>query len=190
MAAFGLSMTSKFGTGATKDQRRAIRKKVRAQHAWIRLDGFAVRPCAVVDLSDTGVQIEVGKTQLVPKTFTFLRHGMLHRVGVPKLNGDAGRRSAPSFYKIQLPTRRGLVLRLGPARLSAHRTHAGYRWSARASSPTVREWIITGLMPAMMVDRHSNLLCCGALPGLESQITGQAKQDSPTAAASRSPSAA
>lgn len=65
-------MNSKFGsTGASKDARRAFRKKV-VEHAWIRLDGFAVRPCTVVDLSDTGVQISVGATQPVPKTFTFL----------------------------------------------------------------------------------------------------------------------
>ena len=65
-------MNTKFGsTGTSKDPRRASHKKVVA-HASIRLDGFAVRPCTVVDLSDTGVQIRVGATQTVPKTFTFL----------------------------------------------------------------------------------------------------------------------
>jgi hypothetical protein len=72
MAALAVSMNSRFGSGGgrSKDHRRASRKKVGSK-AWIR-DGFAVRPCTLVDLSDTGVQISVGKTEIVPKTFTFL----------------------------------------------------------------------------------------------------------------------
>ena len=55
-----------------KEQRRASRRKFSAD-AWIRLDGgFALRPCRVIDLSDTGVQISVGAGELVPSTFTFV----------------------------------------------------------------------------------------------------------------------
>jgi hypothetical protein len=69
---FGFGLSSKFSSGGnSKDQRRASRKKG-SSHAWIRLDGFAVRPCTVVDLSDTGVQISIDAAQTVPKTFTFL----------------------------------------------------------------------------------------------------------------------
>ena|SRR5271166_3771355 len=56
----------------TKELRRASRRKVSAD-AWIRLDGgFAMRPCSVIDLSDTGVQISVGAGEPVPSTFTFV----------------------------------------------------------------------------------------------------------------------
>jgi hypothetical protein len=72
VAPFGFKLDSKFSSGrSAKDQRRAFRKKG-GSHAWIRLDGFAVRPCKVVDLSDTGVQISIDAAQTVPKTFTFL----------------------------------------------------------------------------------------------------------------------
>jgi len=56
----------------TKEQRRASRRKFSAD-AWIRLDGgFALRPCSVIDLSDTGVQISVGAGESVPSIFTFV----------------------------------------------------------------------------------------------------------------------
>jgi hypothetical protein len=65
-------MDSKFSSGrSAKDQRRALRKKG-GSRAWIRLDGFAVRSCKVVDLSDTGVQISIDAAQAISKTFTFL----------------------------------------------------------------------------------------------------------------------
>jgi hypothetical protein len=38
---------------------------------WIRI-GFAIRPCRIVDLSDTGVRILVASAQTVPKTFALL----------------------------------------------------------------------------------------------------------------------
>ena len=61
----------KFGRKST-DKRRASRRKVGAK-AWIRLDeGFAVRPCQVVDLSDTGVQISLDGAQTVSGVFTLL----------------------------------------------------------------------------------------------------------------------
>jgi hypothetical protein len=80
VAPFGLKF--KFGAGHTsKDRRRAFRKKS-GSDAWIRLDGFGVRPCTVADLSDTGVQISIDAAQTVPKTFTFLmsRHSRSGRL--------------------------------------------------------------------------------------------------------------
>jgi hypothetical protein len=38
---------------------------------WIRI-GFAIRPCRIIDLSDTGVRIFVTSAQTVPRTFTLL----------------------------------------------------------------------------------------------------------------------
>jgi hypothetical protein len=55
-----------------KELRKAYRRKVGLK-AWIRLDGgFAVRPCSVADLSDTGVQIAIPATEAVPGIFTLL----------------------------------------------------------------------------------------------------------------------
>ena len=55
-----------------KEQRKATRRKV-GPNGFIRPDGgFAVRPCTVVDLSDTGVQISIDAAKSVPSTFTFL----------------------------------------------------------------------------------------------------------------------
>lgn len=55
-----------------KEQRKAPRRKV-GTNAFIRLnDGFAVRPCTVIDLSDTGVQISIVAAKSVPNMFTFM----------------------------------------------------------------------------------------------------------------------
>jgi hypothetical protein len=71
MPPFGPLLSKKFSShGRSKDQRRAARKKVGAD-AWIR-NQFAVRPCKVIDLSDTGIQISIDAPQTVPSTFTFL----------------------------------------------------------------------------------------------------------------------
>jgi hypothetical protein len=41
--------------------------------AWIRLDGgFATRPCTILDLSETGVQIAVEAAESVPNNFVLL----------------------------------------------------------------------------------------------------------------------
>ena len=54
-----------------KEQRKASRRKVGAK-AWIGLDGgFAKRPCNVVDLSDTGVQIIIDAAATISGEFTF-----------------------------------------------------------------------------------------------------------------------
>lgn len=55
-----------------KEHRRTPRRKFSA-NAWIRLDGqFAVRPCCVIDLSDSGARISVGAGETIPSTFTLL----------------------------------------------------------------------------------------------------------------------
>jgi hypothetical protein len=71
---FGRTQAHKFSSSIRrlKEHRIASRRKVGAK-AWIGLDGgFAVRPCKMVDLSDTGVQIAVHATETVPSIFTFL----------------------------------------------------------------------------------------------------------------------
>ncbi|MEA2872299.1 MAG: hypothetical protein QOH67_2275 [Hyphomicrobiales bacterium] len=71
MSSFGPVLSYKFRSNArSKDQRASARKKVDAD-AWIR-NGFAIRPCQIVDLSDTGVQIRFSTAQAVSSTFTFL----------------------------------------------------------------------------------------------------------------------
>jgi hypothetical protein len=55
-----------------KDLRKAARVKS-GSTAWIRLDeGFAVRQCKVLDLSDTGVQITIDRPDTVAGTFRLL----------------------------------------------------------------------------------------------------------------------
>ncbi len=55
-----------------KEQRKATRRKV-STSGFIRPDGgFAVRPCTIIDLSDTGVQISIDAPGSVPSTFTFM----------------------------------------------------------------------------------------------------------------------
>jgi len=67
-----------------RENRKAPRRKV-GTDGWIRLEGgFAVRSCKVVDLSTTGVQINVNGAEVVPTTFSFLEtrtgHGRRARV--------------------------------------------------------------------------------------------------------------
>jgi hypothetical protein len=67
-----LSQSFKFGSIGKKEQRKANRKAV-GTDAWLRLDeGFAVRPCSVIDLSDTGVQVSTAAAQTVRGTFTLM----------------------------------------------------------------------------------------------------------------------
>jgi hypothetical protein len=55
-----------------KEHRKATRRKV-GTNAFIRPDGgFAVRPCTVINLSDTGVQIAIDTAIAVPGTFLFM----------------------------------------------------------------------------------------------------------------------
>ena len=55
------------------NKRRAARVKSGAT-GWLRLDGgFAMRPCQVLDVSDTGVRIAVDPALRVPKEFVIVR---------------------------------------------------------------------------------------------------------------------
>ena len=53
-----------------KNRRVSTRKGVNAQ-AWISLNGgFAVWPCTVINMSETGVRLAVAGPQSVPSAFT------------------------------------------------------------------------------------------------------------------------
>jgi hypothetical protein len=55
-----------------KNRRRGSRKSI-GTNAWIRLDGgFALRPCKVVESSDTGVRIAVDAPVKLSDVFTLL----------------------------------------------------------------------------------------------------------------------
>ena len=55
------------------EQRNALRKNLGNTNGWIRLEGgFAVRPCRVIDISDTGVQFSTESASAIPSTFIFL----------------------------------------------------------------------------------------------------------------------
>jgi hypothetical protein len=70
VSSFGPTELFKFSRG--KELRKASRRKSDAK-AWIRLDGgFAIRPCNVNDLSDTGVQITILAAETIPGVFTLL----------------------------------------------------------------------------------------------------------------------
>ena len=73
-----------------KELRKATRRKVGA-NAFIRPDGgFAVRPCTVINLSDTGVQIAIDAAIPVPSTFIFLasRNAKGRRASIKWRNGS------------------------------------------------------------------------------------------------------
>jgi hypothetical protein len=54
----------------SKDQRKSTRKPVNTR-AWIRVDGgFAVRPCTLIDLSDTGARLSIEGE--IPASFALL----------------------------------------------------------------------------------------------------------------------
>ena len=43
----------------SKEQRKSARKSINTR-AWFRVDGgFAVRPCSVIDISDTGARLSI-----------------------------------------------------------------------------------------------------------------------------------
>ena len=68
----GRKFAAPLGLRSSRDQRKATRKKVGA-NAWIRFGGsFAVRPCSVTDISDSGVQITVLDAEPLPNEFTLL----------------------------------------------------------------------------------------------------------------------
>lgn len=59
-----------YATRASKDKRKSGRKNVVAD-AWVR-NGFAVRGCKIIDMSDTGVQIRLDTAQTLSGIFTFM----------------------------------------------------------------------------------------------------------------------
>jgi hypothetical protein len=70
MSSPGRAQTYHFGL-KRRENRKASRRKV-GETAWIRPDGgFGVRPCKVVDLSDTGVQITCTAGDSIAGVFTF-----------------------------------------------------------------------------------------------------------------------
>jgi hypothetical protein len=59
--------------GRTRSHKRKAERRKSGANAWIRLEGgFAMRPCNMVDLSDTGVKITVHAAETVPGVFTLL----------------------------------------------------------------------------------------------------------------------
>ncbi len=70
MAVFGKKSNS-VPTSGRRDKRQTKRKPIGAA-AYIRLGGFAARPCTVLDLSDTGVRISVDSAAGIPAEFTLL----------------------------------------------------------------------------------------------------------------------
>src|SRR5712692_5275460 len=55
-----------------KNSRTAARQKL-GSNAWIRLEGgFAVRPCVVIDRSESGVRIEITSPETVAGVFSLL----------------------------------------------------------------------------------------------------------------------
>jgi hypothetical protein len=70
---FGRRQVDSTGTGRyPRNKRRASRVKSGAG-AWLRLDGgFAMRPCQLLDVSDTGVRIAVDPALRVPNDFVIV----------------------------------------------------------------------------------------------------------------------
>ena len=72
LPAFERNTASFFGSRKSSRRGRVPRRKLGVK-AWIRLDsGFATRPCTVLDLSETGVQIAVEAAESVPNNFMLL----------------------------------------------------------------------------------------------------------------------
>jgi hypothetical protein len=71
--AFGRRQVDSTTTGRYPgNKRRASRVKSGAS-AWLRLDGgFAMRPCQLLDVSDTGVRIAVDPALRVPNDFVIV----------------------------------------------------------------------------------------------------------------------
>lgn len=72
MPAYDRNTAYLFGSRKSSRRSRVPRRKLGVK-AWIRLDGgFATRPCTIIDLSDTGVQIVVDAAESVPNNFVLL----------------------------------------------------------------------------------------------------------------------
>ncbi len=76
MAPLAESLTTRFKS-RSRDARKLPRRKSGSK-AWMRFEGeFAVRPCTIVDISDSGVRLTLDTTQPVTGLFTlfFSRDG-------------------------------------------------------------------------------------------------------------------
>jgi hypothetical protein len=70
--AFGRRQSENETRSYAGNKRRASRMKSGAS-GWLRLDGgFAMRPCQVLDVSDTGVRIAVDPALRVPNDFVIV----------------------------------------------------------------------------------------------------------------------
>ena len=73
MATFGRDLAYQFSSTRKPKEARISRRKKLGSNAWIRLEGgFAVRPCVVADLSDTGVRIVIDAPETVAGIFSLL----------------------------------------------------------------------------------------------------------------------
>jgi hypothetical protein len=57
------------GWAKPTDRGNALRKVVNRETWIVRSGGFAVRPCRVIDISDTGVQLSLDRRQMIPNDF-------------------------------------------------------------------------------------------------------------------------
>ena len=66
-------MALKFGiTKSYRDSRKAMRRQS-GSAAWIRVEKqFAVRPCTIIDISVTGVQLTLHSPEPIPSEFRLL----------------------------------------------------------------------------------------------------------------------
>jgi hypothetical protein len=68
-----MNRAGQMATHGRKEFRKSARSKS-GTSGWIRLaQGFATRPCTIVDRSETGVQISVDTPQSVPANFSLLQ---------------------------------------------------------------------------------------------------------------------
>jgi hypothetical protein len=70
VAAFGKKQT--YDIISNRQDKRQSKRKPVDRAAYIRLGGFATRPCTVIDYSDSGVRISVDNAASVPAGFTLL----------------------------------------------------------------------------------------------------------------------
>jgi hypothetical protein len=80
-----------------RDARKSARRKIGTK-AWIRLEGgFSVRPCTIVNLSDTGVQLEIATPQLVTDPFVLVLSRATGRCRRCKIKWRRGTRIGAQF---------------------------------------------------------------------------------------------
>jgi hypothetical protein len=71
--AFGRRQVDSTTTGRYPGNKRRANRVKSGANGWLRLDGgFAMRPCQVLDVSDTGVRIAVDPALRVPNDFVIV----------------------------------------------------------------------------------------------------------------------